>query len=190
MNAAGGATIGATRGKLAAVGGLAVVLVAVVASNFRGAAIEPAVAAAPEAVATPAIEVPAAAASAGGPVEATTAGAATTADPFGEFAVDADWPRYDLDKLVGFDPLAAPDWMASSEQAAATGDEGVDPEQSLKEIQEAQNAIILITGEHRVARIGSQEYHVGDMVGPYLITDISSAGIVLSDPTKDAADAQ
>ena len=54
MNAAKGVPIGATRGKLAVIGGLAVVLVAVVASNFRGAAFEPAVAAEPEVAAAPA----------------------------------------------------------------------------------------------------------------------------------------
>jgi hypothetical protein len=190
MNAAKGVPIGATRGKLAVVGGLAAVLVAVVASNFRGAAIEPAVAATPEPAEAPAAAAPAVVVPTETPVEAASAATPTTADPFGKFAVDADWPRYDLDKLVGFDPLAAPAWYAPSEQEATAEAAGVDPAQSLRELQEAQNAIILVTGEHRVARIGSQEYRVGDMVGPYLITDISSAGIVLSDPTKDAADAE
>jgi hypothetical protein len=33
----------------------------------------------------------------------------------------------------------------------------------------------------RIARIGKHEYQVGDTIGEYEITDISSAGVVLSE---------
>ncbi len=192
MNAQGRDRVGATRGKLAAIGLLAVVFVGVLASNFRTAADEPIAAALPagqpSAVVSPAI--PAVEGPSNGPqiqseAEPTHAKAAT---PFGEFAEDGDWPEYSLDKLVSFDPFGTPTWMAAPEPVAEGPAEA--DSQSLKEFQEAQNAIILVSGDHRVARIGSQEYRVGDMVGPYQITEISSAGIVLSEPAAGSRDAQ
>jgi hypothetical protein len=192
MNAVQRDRIGATRGKLALIGLLAVALAGVVAANFRGG--DAIASAAPaEAVGT---EVAAAQPAAVAPVRsAPTSPAASTipasadakpATPFGEFAVDADWPDYSIDELVRFDPFAAPAWNAPA--AAADGGEGAQSA-SLQQLQEAQNAIILVSGNERVARIGTQEYRVGDKVGPYLITGISSAGIVLSESPKDVAHA-
>jgi hypothetical protein len=177
--------IGATRGKIAVVGALGAVLVTVLASNFRGAAEEPAVASlTADAAATPvAPAAPQAPALAPAATASQSPNRPTTAAPFGEFAADGDWPAYSLEKLVRFDPFAAPAWMAVTEQSA---EDDQDDDQTLKDLQEAQNAIILVTGDQRVARIGSQEYRVGDMVGAYRITDISSAGIVLSDLNEDA----
>jgi hypothetical protein len=170
--------IGATRGKLVVVGLLAAALVGVVAKNFHGASPRPAVEVAP--VATVPAARPVAPSKAAAPTER---GPALPASPFGKFADDVVAPAYSLERLIRFDPLAAPAWMAATEQSAGA----VGPhDQTFEELQAAQNAIILVTGNHRVARIGAQEYRVGDMVGRYQITDISSAGIVLSLPTRDA----
>src|SRR5262249_29722743 len=101
MNRANGDRIGATRGKLALVGVLAAVLVGVLASNFRGSAGEPALAAPDSGPRRP--------------IPAPASAVAAETSPFGEFAADGDWPHAELDKLVGFDPFAAPSWMAASE---------------------------------------------------------------------------
>ncbi len=168
--------VGATRGKLALVGVLAAALVCVLAVNFGGQgdgddASQAAEAAAP---ATGELAVDELAASATEP----------GANPFGKFAQDDDWPKPALDKLVGFDPMAAPAWIAPVERAAIaeTGEAGAT---SLEELRNAASAIIFIADGQRVARIGTQDYHVGDFVGPYRITEISSAGIVLSESTLD-----
>jgi hypothetical protein len=169
--------VGATRGKLAAMGLLAVVLVGVLASNFRGEADAAAsLAVANEGPRPRARAVVAAAKASESPDPSATS---ASDSPFGKFAVDAHWPGYSLDELVRFDPLAAPTWNAPT---AAANKEGAQTA-SLQQLQEAQNAIILVSGNERVARIGSQEYRVGDKVGSYLITGISSAGIVLSEAT-------
>jgi hypothetical protein len=162
--------VGATRGKLALVGVLAVVLVYVLASNFGGAS--------PEAVpaadaASPEQAIPGAAASA--PV------AVAGASPFGEFAEDHDWPKPSLDKLISFDPLGAPPWIAVVERVEIGS--GESDAKSLEELRNAASAIIFIADGQRVARIGSQNYRVGDLVGPYQITEITSAGIVLGEPS-------
>jgi hypothetical protein len=178
--------IGATRGKLALVGVLGLVLVYVVWSNFGGtgeqlALVDPATEGVPEQAAPPAIAAPGSA--------AQPSAAKPNDGPFGEFSADADWPQFDLAKLVEFDPLAPPLWMnvvEEVEEEVAATDES--PDRSLEELQNAENAIIFMTGNERVARIGSEEFRVGDMVGNYKITDISSAGIVLSEPDTDAGD--
>jgi hypothetical protein len=184
MNAVQRDRIGATRGKLAVIGLLAVALVGVLAANFRG---ESHAAEEPAAVGEVA-ELQPAAAKAAPTVDSTPSSsqASKSATPFGEFAIDADWPEYSLDQLVSFDPFAAPAWNAHAADANDAGAQSA----SLQELQEAQNAIILVSGNERVARIGAQEYRVGDKVGPYLITGISSAGIVLSEPTEEAAPAR
>jgi hypothetical protein len=174
MNRAKGDRIGATRGKLALIGVLAAAFVGVLASNFRGSG---------EALA---LATPVTATGAG--VPAGIPAAASGPSPFGEFAADGDWAQVSLDKLIDFDPLAAPPWMATGETAAVDATAAASAEQSLEEVQQAHNAIIFITGGQRVARIGTQDYHVGDMVGRFQITDISSAGLVLSEPVGDARD--
>ena len=166
--------VGATRGKLALVGVLALVLVYVLVSNFSamaggGAAPQAAAEAAPQAASPEPVK------------EDLVAPAPVGANPFGEFAEDRDWPKVSLDKLIGFDPLAAPTWAAPAERTATT-ETGESDTQSLEELRSAASAIIIVADGHRIARIGSQDYHVGDFVGPYQITDISSAGIVLSEP--------
>jgi hypothetical protein len=169
--------IGATRGKLALIGVLAVVLVYVLASNFRGSTEK--LTRRPSPHRSRAAEIVASRRA------MTPAPAPTSTSPFGDFAADADWPEPSLDKLTSFDPLAAPPWMAVGEQGAVAAD---DPgAKSLEQLQQSGNAIIFVAGSQRVARIGSQDYHVGDMVGKLQITDISSQGIVLSEPTGDAA---
>jgi hypothetical protein len=173
--------IGATRGKLALVGVLAMVLAGVLVRNFGGGGQELAQvdgAAAPRASST---------------AKATPAGGSEPVpnqksyNPFGEFAADRDWPTISLDKIISFDPLAAPPWAAAAEQAEAAAN-GEPEAKSLEELRTAANAIIFIADGQRVARIGDQEYHVGDRVGRYEITDISSAGIVLSEPAEGAGD--
>lgn len=165
--------VGATRGKLALVGVLAVVLIYVLVSNFSAMAGDGAVVPA-EAKAAPRGASPAAAS------EEEASPAAVGANPFGEFAEDRDWPKVSLDKLISFDPLAAPAWVDPAERTGASAEKPDTP--SLEELRSAASAIIIVANGQRIARIGSQDYHVGDFVGPYQITDISSAGIVLSEP--------
>jgi hypothetical protein len=177
--------IGATRGKLALVGLLAMVLVYVLWSNFAGsqehlAITEPG----SMPVVPPAVVSPSPSASKTQP-EVTPG-----TSPFGAFAVDGSWPEPDLEVLVKFDPLSAPPWMGVVEQLDEGPCDDEAQSKSLEELQKAQNAIIFMSGKQRVARIGGEDYRIGDMVGHYKITDISSAGIVLSGPNRGASDSE
>jgi hypothetical protein len=190
MNALQRDRVGATRGKLAVIGLLAVVLVGVLASNFRGGADAGAELAVSSAAARRRSRPQPVDDAANTPAEPDPSATPETESPFGKFAADADWPSYSLDELVRFDPLAAPMWNAPAVAASGGAGGGESHAAALQELQQAQNAIILVSGNERVARIGSQEYRVGDAVGPYLITGISSAGIVLSEPGKGDASAR
>jgi hypothetical protein len=163
---------GATRGQLILVGVLAVILVGVVANNLRGSA------------EAPSPTEPADASSTVGPAPPALVTTKLVADgsPFGEFAVDADWPAPTLQQLINFDPLAPPASIAASEPGSDSSNDG------LSNLQQAQDAIIFVSGDQRIARIGETEYHVGDAVGRFRITEISSAGIVLSEPQGDSRD--
>jgi hypothetical protein len=172
MSGAKSRSAGATRSQLALVGVLAVILIGVVAKNLRGPAEEPSAAA------------PAVAPTTSGPDASALVASKPAAggSPFGEFAVDADWPAPSLEQLINFDPFAPP----ASVAAVELGNDST--EDSLSNLRQAQDAIIFVTGDQRVARIGETEYHVGDAVGRFRITEISSAGIVLSEPQGDSSD--
>ncbi len=173
---------GATRGQLVLVGVLALVLVGVIANNLRGGDGATAEAVAPESEPV-ASENAAPVAAPQAAAEPTSAEPVRPTGPFGEFAVDQDWPDPSLDQLIDFDPLATPAWVAAPADAETPAES-----MGLEELQQAQNAIIFVSEGVRVARIGDQEYHVGDAIGQFRITDISSAGIVLSDPEGNASD--
>ena len=100
---------GATPGKLAAVGTLAVVLVAVVWHNFAGS--EPPAQAPKTRPTTPQAEVAA-------KQPATTKPA--QAKPELTAQVRKVWPKYSLDKVTKHDPLAKPMWYLMA-QAAEDG---------------------------------------------------------------------
>ena len=178
MSQPAGAKGSVTKGKLILVAVLAVVLVGVIASNFKSGANVPEVAAPADQAAATAVVATNPTPESGAPAE--TSGAASTG-PFGEFAEDAKWPGVTLEEATKFDPLAVPAWAGPPPPSdVGTGREF--SEEQLTELNKAGNAIIFVSGNKRVALIGTQEFHVGDMIGGMKISDISSAGIVLSDP--------
>jgi hypothetical protein len=146
-------------------------MVIVIASNWPSAAApladETALAAEPSAP-TPAVTT-----------EATTdTPEASPASPFGVFAEDHHWPEAPLKEVTEYDPFAISKWAALA--VGVDGAPALDQEQ-INELLAAENAIILVSGDRRIARIGDQEFQVGDVLGRFKITDISSKGVVLSE---------
>jgi hypothetical protein len=161
--------LGATPGKLALIAVLALVLVGVIAANWPSA---------PEAPADEpqtARRLPKAppAANAGQPNQG-----ATPVGPFGEFAEDGHWPELPLREVTSFDPLATAAWAKPPEETAEVN---VRTESQLNELLVAKEAIIFVSGDKRIARIGDKEFQVGDRLGRYQISDISPRGVVLSE---------
>jgi hypothetical protein len=181
------AKAGATPGKLAVVGLLAVVLVGVVWKNFfagGGEKLTPRVdkerpqlaASAPAPAATP--TTPATSASASKGAAGSNAAAASEANPFGDFAVDQNWREPTLGEITKHDPFAAATWAGA--QAESAEDVAL-TEKRINELMESKDAIIFMAGGTRVARIGKQEFRVGDRLGRYTISAITSQGVVLSE---------
>jgi hypothetical protein len=158
-----------TPAQLALVGILSLVLIGVLASQWSGA----------EAPVSEAPRQPAAKPSAPAPKEETNK-ASRPQGPFGEFAADEPWAEATLEDAVKFDPLATPKWAnpAPDVEAAAERKHG---EEKLNELRNAQNTIIITAGDKKIARIGEHEFQVGDTVGGFRITEISSEGVVLSE---------
>jgi hypothetical protein len=168
-NQQAGLKLGATPGKLAVVGVLALVMIGVIASNWpsdEAAPVADTVEAAAEAPVATVAES-----------SAAPAADAAAAGPFGEFAVDRHWPERAVKEVAGFDPLAASEWIKPP--AAESGP--VVSEQQINELLAAENAIIFVAGDKRIARIGDQVFQVGDVVGRYIISDITAKGVVLDE---------
>lgn len=157
----------ATPAQLALVGILSLVLVGVLASQWLGG--DP-----------PAIEPTSAAEQNDRSTQTEDAHVAVTGQsPFGVYAVDEPWPAIDADQASQFDPLATPAWAHAAPDVVTLADQKYS-EEKLNELRNATNTIILTAGSKRIARIGKHEYQVGDTIGDFEITDISSAGVVLS----------
>jgi hypothetical protein len=161
--------LGATPGKLALIAVLALVLVGVVATNWPTAAaapeLEPQAAHRPRKAPTPAASAQ--------PNEPTA-----PAGPFGDFAEDGHWPELPLRQATSYDPLAIAPWARPPEAAA---DGAVASETQVNELLAAKEAIIFVSGDKRIARIGDKEFQEGDRLGRYLISEISPRGVVLSE---------
>jgi hypothetical protein len=161
--------IGATPAKLALIAVLAIALVVVVASNWpQASATLPSAAEAETQQTTTTPATP-------GTPEAPPS---VPASPFGAFAEDKDWPAVPLKDVTKFDPFATAAWAIPPE---VEQQERQYNEDQIKELLHAENAIIFVAGDQRVARIGSKEFRVGDVIGHFKITDISSRGVVLSE---------
>jgi hypothetical protein len=157
--------VGATPAKLALIGVLALVLAAVIVSNWPESA-PPAMAAASAATPEVAVAAP----------ESTAAEQASS--PFGQFADDADWPERPIKEVIAHDPFAVAAWAIPPE---GLGEDKKTTEKRIQELLHAESAIIFMSGDKRVARIGGQEFQVGDVIGGFKISDISSRGVVLSE---------
>ncbi|MEQ8210863.1 MAG: hypothetical protein RH917_13635 [Lacipirellulaceae bacterium] len=99
-----------------------------------------------------------------------------------ESIVRKDWPELEIKETVKFDPFGAklPGDRERAAIAATNSEEEVD-DVSLKEIQEANEAIVIVSGGEKIARYGTMELRVGDQVGDYRVTDINNQGVVLSE---------
>ena len=165
--------IGASRGKLALVGVLSIVLVVVIVVQL------------PDSQPTG--------------QSAKTKEIATSQAPQGETKVVAqtvsdeqdpprEWPKLSLDVIADADPFAWPTWY----QAAASSGPLSEPndrteaqtevadKQKLEDLQKTGAAIVLITGDARIATIGDKRLRVGDRIEGYEVSEITSKGVILT----------
>ena len=161
--------VGATPAKVVLVCLLACVLLAVIVANRQSASAEGETAALPASLNEGASSIHPLA-------PADPAGSDKWQSHFGEFAYEEVWPEAPLSEATKVDPLAAPSWAIAHEQSEEKFDEA-----QIKELFASQNTIIFMSGRRRIARVGTQEFEVGDTIGQFKITDISAHGVALSE---------
>ena len=185
---------GATRGKLALIAVLAVVLVGVVGfqvANFRQSA-SPTQAATP--TKTRASRRPLTSKSPGNSADTASAPQQQSDSPA---AAPKEWPRLTLEEIVAHDPLAPPPWYVTPvvHAVAVAEDDPADQEAALAEqaarrrhriatleqLREEGARVVVLTGADQVAAIGEQKVRIGDTIDGFQIIDITERGIVLAE---------
>jgi len=172
---------GVTRGKLALVGVLCL-LMAVVWGNALLGGDAPANSAKraprPRSISHAVIKSPA--------TDAPQAGAAVTAaQPL------ADWPEMPLTSAVLNDPFAKPSWAITKPAKPAAGgpeEQGGSQAATRKELTRQGASMIVISGEKKIATVGELEVRIGDNVAGYRVVDITPDGVVLDHPLEPSLD--
>jgi len=101
------------------------------------------------------------------------------------------WPKLSLKTIVAFDPFAPPTWLTQARTAEQSGDpEGLylsetsrqkRKDEVLEKLREQGTTIVVISAEEKRATIGEQSVRIGDRIEGFLITDITKQGVVLSE---------
>jgi hypothetical protein len=160
---------GATPGKLAAVGVLGVMFVAVLWHNLAPS--RPTAAEKPRPIASSA------------KAEKQPAQAVAVQQPKLEKKVPRKWPKLSLDDVVKHDPFAMPMWYltARAEEEGTGASALARSAQVLEELKKQQTRIVVISGEERIATIGDLSFRVGDMIEGFQVTAITTDGVVLTE---------
>ena len=170
--------IGASRGKLALVGLLAVVLVVVIVAQLPSSNSDDL----PTAPVSMMPEPEAAAESASAPSSSEK----TSLDK-----PSRKWPELSMNAIIAFDPLAAPSWyLAATQVEQSNENEQDDPTLAsaeeransvvLEALQQAGTTIVLTANGERIATIGEQQFRIGDRIAGYLVSDITDQAVILT----------
>lgn len=94
-----------------------------------------------------------------------------------------EWPQIPLKSVMKNDPFAKPAWyLATLTDASQSGDESaLLAEKQLEKLRKEQTKIVVISNGERVATIGEESYRVGDIVAGFEITEINMDGVVLTE---------
>jgi len=123
--------------------------------------------------------VPSADASA--PSPRNTAPSAGNADPARS---SQGWTQLPLEELVKHDPMAAPAWYVAAATKPAEEDALVDTAGqalALAELEKQGANIVMIAGGERVATIGAEQLRIGDRIEGFRVIDITTQGVVLTE---------
>ena len=86
------------------------------------------------------------------------------------------WPVVKLSEALACDPFEPPTWAVQEQRIDTTesGQHGV-----LADLQKKGASIVVISAGRKSAKIGPQRIHVGDILEGYQVTDITTQGILL-----------
>lgn len=161
---------GATRGQLALIGILSVVLVIVIVAQLPDASDNATPSLSKKPRRTPRRNVVA------------TSSEKNAVD---EHAATYEWPDYQVDKVAQFDPLAPPEWYRGAVEVHVRQPEVAQAKEvveklELEDLQKSGANIVLIDGKQRIATVGEQTIRVGDKIDGYQVSEITDQGVVLT----------
>jgi len=192
--------IGATPGKLALVGVLAVALITVIASQLSNSTAAPQLARrAPTLVRKQSNQTTTPNQpnnSSSKTIQAQTRLSQSKSSPNSveRTSESPTWPDLPLETIVAADPFATPPWLKQARtdtQVGPTDNQLATEEarraqkaqkaQALKKLQEQGITIVVIAADDKRATIGKQTVRIGDHIEGFVITDITKQGVVLSE---------
>ncbi len=93
------------------------------------------------------------------------------------------WPTLELEEIAQKDPFAKPLWylVASAPNADESGGKLSGSRQVLEELIKETSKIVVISKKDRVATIGDLSLRVGDSIKGFRVSEITTAGIVLTE---------
>lgn len=97
-----------------------------------------------------------------------------------------EWPQMPLAGVVKNDPFAKPSWYLATLATAKQGgnESALQAEQQLENLRKEPTKIVVISSGERIATIGTESYRVGDIVAGFEITEINMDGVVLTEPDR------
>lgn len=170
------ARIGATPGKLALIGVLAVVLAGVIVGQLPGTP-------PPNDVVQQKTESSESKQEKG----ARNASASTSSTkPNQQLSKPQQWPRLSVKEASTFDPFAATGPLAAppSTVTKPNAEDETKDSLALEKLLQQKATIVVIADKDKVATIGTQQLRIGDVVEGYQVTDITTQGVVLTELKK------
>lgn len=101
------------------------------------------------------------------------------------------WPAVNLAVVEAHDPFARPGWAGlpvAEAQPGSASDDMNNPTRArnvLDQLMAAGTNAIVIVDDERLALIGERQIRIGDRVEGLTVTDITEAGIILTNEGKD-----
>lgn len=164
--------LGATPGKLALIALLAVVLVGVIVGQFSDTPGPNDVV--PQKVASSKTR----------PQEGAQHASASTSSikPNQQTSKPQQWPRLSVEEASAFDPFSAIGPLAPPpiEAMQPIAEDEKEDSPAMEKLLQQKATIVVIADNDKVATIGTQQIHIGDVIEGYKITDITTQGIVLT----------
>jgi hypothetical protein len=101
------------------------------------------------------------------------------------------WPELTMETITALDPLTAPPWYIAAAHIEPAKEQdnlslALAEEEAraaaLATLQQAGATIVLISNGERIATIGDQRIRIGDNIEGFQVSDITDQGVVLTRP--------
>lgn len=101
-----------------------------------------------------------------------------------------EWTKIPFEQIVSYDPLAAPGWFVEAVAVPEITelDDDRDNAVALADLEKQGANIVVIANQRRIASIGSQTVRVGDLIEGYQVSNITTEGVVLTELRSNSSD--